>query len=228
MRLGVDQNTSSEVCNIYTAFLGTCGSLIDWPYKQDTPSIVRIVMTFAGSSEPPLVWVNLRSVVTSWQKSSLLNLHVIPLIKGGLSILTWQSQLESSKRESAVMLSMLHSEGVEHLTTLASVSLGIAGLSISSIWYCGSKPVKPGKPGILWTSKHSILLEQLLTPVVEVFMENGSIVALLWMGCEKTNQLDIWKTKNYFWKFFDGWAMPDTNAQDNHPGKDFITTNHVS
>ena len=153
-----------EVCNIYVSFF--MWFIIDCSHKQDTPSIARIIITFSGPSEQWLVRVNLRSVVLSWQKSSLLNLHLIPLIisipKG-----TWHTQLESPKNESAVMLSMLHSEGEEHVTTLTSVSLGIAGLRMSWIWYCGSKPVEPGKPGVLWTTKRSMLLEQLLPSVVK-------------------------------------------------------------
>ena len=157
MRLGIGQNTSSELCNTYGFIFREMWFIIDWPYKQNTPSIVRITITFSGPSEQWPVWVNLRSVVPSWRNSSWPHLHPICLTKEN----TWQSQLESSKNESAVMLSMFHSEGEEHLTTLTSVSLSIAFLSISWIWYCGSQP------GILWTTKRSMLLEQLLPSVVK-------------------------------------------------------------
>lgn len=133
--------------------------IIDWPYKQNIPSIVRIIMTFSGPSEQLLVRVNLKSVAPSWQISSLPNVHVILFIEGDLRIPkgTWPTQLESPKNESAVML---HSEGEEHVTTLTSVSLGIGCLRMSS-----TNPA--GKPGTLWTAKRSMLLEQLLPSVVK-------------------------------------------------------------
>lgn len=139
---------------------------IDCSYKQDAPSIVIINMIFAGSSRQSPVWINNKIVVPSRQNSSFPHLHPIPLIKGGIRILEGcnrsQLQLESSENESAVMLSMLHSEGEEHVTTLTSVSLGTACRRISWISYCGTKP------GALWTTmKRSILLEQLFPSVVK-------------------------------------------------------------
>ena len=141
---------------------------INCSYKQDAPSIVIIIMIFAGSSGQSPVWVNNKIVVPSRQNSSFPHLHPIPLIKGGIRILEGcncsQLQLESSENESAVMLSMLHSEGEEHVTTLTSVSLGTVCRRISWISYCGTKP---GTPDALCTTKRSILLEQLFPSVVK-------------------------------------------------------------
>lgn len=108
---------------------------VDCSYKQDAPSIVIINMIFAGSSGQSPVWVNHKIVVPSRQNCLFLHLHSIPLIKKGIGIpkgcTRSQSQLESSKNESAVLFSMLHSEGEEHVTTPTSVLLGTACRRIS-------------------------------------------------------------------------------------------------